>query len=390
MGDNRNNSHDSRGWWEGKGGGVPFENIKGRALIVWMSFAPQRDRAGPHRHHRDGPAQDSAGQVAVAAARHRQVLRRPRPSLSETDAASRARACNACVTRARCAGRASRTADASASRWARTPPVLPWALCPTERRMWALTYDRATGALERDACGLWPDRGRATPRSTSRATTTTDRACSSSALCRLLRLGPRDLVSPGLRRHDLNARSIATTPTSRHRPRAARRGGRGRHRRAPHATASKSATWSRPRATSSAAPATSAASATRTSAPTTRSSASATTAASPSTSSCRPRPCGAPTPTRIRPEVAAMQEPFGNAVHACTKVNLRGKRVAIVGCGTIGLFAVAVARAHGRQLHHRRRAAWRTTPRWPPPRRRRGATPRRRPPRPVARAAIPS
>src|SRR5262245_60164384 len=41
---------------------------------------------------------------------------------------------------------------------------------------------------------------------------------------------------------------------------------------------------------------------------------------------------------KIRPEVAAVQEPFGNAVHACTKVNLRGKRVAIVGCGTIGLF----------------------------------------------------
>ena len=50
---------------------------------------------------------------------------------------------------------------------------------------------------------------------------------------------------------------------------------------------------------------------------------------------------------RIRPEVAAVQEPFGNAVHACTKVNLRGKRVAIVGCGTIGLFAVAIARALG-------------------------------------------
>jgi threonine 3-dehydrogenase len=49
----------------------------------------------------------------------------------------------------------------------------------------------------------------------------------------------------------------------------------------------------------------------------------------------------------IRPEVAAIQEPFGNAVHACTKVNLRGKRVAIVGCGTIGLFAIAVARALG-------------------------------------------
>jgi len=50
---------------------------------------------------------------------------------------------------------------------------------------------------------------------------------------------------------------------------------------------------------------------------------------------------------KIRPEVAAVQEPFGNAVHACTKVNLRGKRVAVVGCGTIGLFAIAIARALG-------------------------------------------
>lgn len=38
LGDNRNNSHDSRGWYEGKGGGVPFVNIKGRALFVWLSF----------------------------------------------------------------------------------------------------------------------------------------------------------------------------------------------------------------------------------------------------------------------------------------------------------------------------------------------------------------
>jgi len=50
---------------------------------------------------------------------------------------------------------------------------------------------------------------------------------------------------------------------------------------------------------------------------------------------------------KIRPEVAALQEPFGNAVHACTKVNLRGRSVAIIGCGTIGLFAIAVARALG-------------------------------------------
>lgn len=53
---------------------------------------------------------------------------------------------------------------------------------------------------------------------------------------------------------------------------------------------------------------------------------------------------------RIRAEVAALQEPFGNAVHACTKVNLRGKRVAIIGCGTIGLFAIAIAKALGARM----------------------------------------
>ncbi len=51
--------------------------------------------------------------------------------------------------------------------------------------------------------------------------------------------------------------------------------------------------------------------------------------------------------SKIRPEVAALQEPFGNAVHACTKVNLRGQSVAILGLGTIGLFAVPIARALG-------------------------------------------
>jgi signal peptidase I len=36
MGDNRDNSHDSRAW--SHGGGVPFANIKGRAMFVWLSF----------------------------------------------------------------------------------------------------------------------------------------------------------------------------------------------------------------------------------------------------------------------------------------------------------------------------------------------------------------
>ncbi len=39
MGDNRNNSHDSRMWWGGQGGGVPFENVRGRALFVWLSVS---------------------------------------------------------------------------------------------------------------------------------------------------------------------------------------------------------------------------------------------------------------------------------------------------------------------------------------------------------------
>jgi signal peptidase I len=37
MGDNRNNSHDSRMWFNGQGGGVPYDNIRGRALFVWLS-----------------------------------------------------------------------------------------------------------------------------------------------------------------------------------------------------------------------------------------------------------------------------------------------------------------------------------------------------------------
>lgn len=45
MGDNRNNSHDSRMWWNYQGGGVPYKNIKGRALFVWLSLGDQFDRS---------------------------------------------------------------------------------------------------------------------------------------------------------------------------------------------------------------------------------------------------------------------------------------------------------------------------------------------------------
>ena len=51
--------------------------------------------------------------------------------------------------------------------------------------------------------------------------------------------------------------------------------------------------------------------------------------------------------SKIRPEVAAVQEPFGNAVHAATRVPLAGKTIAVFGLGPIGLFTVLVARALG-------------------------------------------
>lgn len=51
--------------------------------------------------------------------------------------------------------------------------------------------------------------------------------------------------------------------------------------------------------------------------------------------------------TRIRPEVAALQEPFGNAVHAASKVDLNGKTVALFGLGPIGLFETLVVKGMG-------------------------------------------
>ncbi|MBI2113030.1 MAG: alcohol dehydrogenase catalytic domain-containing protein [Candidatus Wildermuthbacteria bacterium] len=51
--------------------------------------------------------------------------------------------------------------------------------------------------------------------------------------------------------------------------------------------------------------------------------------------------------SRIRPEVAAMMDPFGNAIHACSKVNLQGKTVAVLGSGPIGMFTILLANAFG-------------------------------------------
>ncbi len=84
MGDNRNNSHDSRSWRGGLGGGVPFENIKGRAMFVWMSFGPgggiAQDRLFVDVMGRPGlpPGQDPALTTAL------EKCLRERPPVSET------------------------------------------------------------------------------------------------------------------------------------------------------------------------------------------------------------------------------------------------------------------------------------------------------------------
>lgn len=52
----------------------------------------------------------------------------------------------------------------------------------------------------------------------------------------------------------------------------------------------------------------------------------------------------------ISPEVAAIQDPFGNAVHTTLAGAVAGLAVAVVGSGPIGCCAVAVARAVGARL----------------------------------------
>jgi threonine 3-dehydrogenase len=51
--------------------------------------------------------------------------------------------------------------------------------------------------------------------------------------------------------------------------------------------------------------------------------------------------------SKLPPEIATLQEPFGNAVFATSHEELAGKTVAVLGCGPIGLFSIAIARASG-------------------------------------------
>jgi threonine 3-dehydrogenase len=50
---------------------------------------------------------------------------------------------------------------------------------------------------------------------------------------------------------------------------------------------------------------------------------------------------------KLPPEIACLQEPFGNAVFAISTQELAGRAVAVLGCGPVGLFSIAIAKAFG-------------------------------------------
>ncbi|MEK7124362.1 MAG: alcohol dehydrogenase catalytic domain-containing protein, partial [Patescibacteria group bacterium] len=49
----------------------------------------------------------------------------------------------------------------------------------------------------------------------------------------------------------------------------------------------------------------------------------------------------------IRPEIAAILDPFGNAVHALSKFDPRSRQVAVLGAGPIGLFSILLLKNSG-------------------------------------------
>jgi threonine 3-dehydrogenase len=51
--------------------------------------------------------------------------------------------------------------------------------------------------------------------------------------------------------------------------------------------------------------------------------------------------------SKLPPEIASLQEPFGNAVFATMNQDVSGQTVAVLGCGPIGLFTIAIAKASG-------------------------------------------
>ncbi len=60
-----------------------------------------------------------------------------------------------------------------------------------------------------------------------------------------------------------------------------------------------------------------------------------------------PEQCAYPIPAAIPPRIAAMLEPLGTSLRAVLEMDVPGCSVAVIGCGPIGLFAIASAKAMG-------------------------------------------
>lgn len=60
-----------------------------------------------------------------------------------------------------------------------------------------------------------------------------------------------------------------------------------------------------------------------------------------------PAYCARKLPEAIPAKYGAVLEPLGTSIRACTEAQVGGKRVAVIGCGAIGLFAVSAAAALG-------------------------------------------
>jgi threonine 3-dehydrogenase len=60
-----------------------------------------------------------------------------------------------------------------------------------------------------------------------------------------------------------------------------------------------------------------------------------------------PELCAYPVPATIPPRIAAMLEPLGTSLRAVLEMDVSGGSVVVIGCGPIGLFAIASARALG-------------------------------------------
>ena len=63
-----------------------------------------------------------------------------------------------------------------------------------------------------------------------------------------------------------------------------------------------------------------------------------------------PEICAVPVPPAMTAEQAVLLEPLGVAYHALSKVKVAGEAVLVVGCGSIGLMAVQLARTLGASL----------------------------------------